>query len=133
MSICLGMSSAIATLTGQTIGRILQDSSKNHPLQMDGVHTALKTFLPIEAAISNTEINGGKFAREATQMKPQIDESHRADGLSPIITLLFRGILLPYVIIIPVGIWWIYGIKATLIILGQEERVSMMAEVRRSF
>ena len=132
MSVSLGMSSAMSTLTGQTLGAmLLKDncSLKCRPLRNDDS--------------SQTESNKWSWATEETAksrsyetvserisiLSPKQNELCK-DGLSPIVTLLFRGMLLPYLIIIPVGIWWICGIKQQLIYLGQEERVSDITEVR---
>lgn len=137
MSICLGMSSAVSTLTGQTTGRIQQDLSKNGLIQRDGVNYNLNSSLITEGDPAK---NDGKWKINAMESATSVKktdttfksiEQHDAEGLSPIMTLLFRGIILPYAIIVPVGIWWISGIKATLIMLGQAEQVSIMAEVRR--
>ena len=50
------------------------------------------------------------------------------EPLTPLI-FLYRGMIIQLCIVIPVGVWWLYGIKDCLIYLGQQESLSQMTEV----
>jgi len=132
MSICLGMRSAILTLGSQTIGRILQAPTKINVLHVDGAVNSLNSSsLPVKGIFrAKMETHPPLINVEVVETQSLCKESHLPSGLSPIILLLFRGILLQFAIIAPIGVWWVSGIKASLVLLGQEERISIMAQVR---
>jgi hypothetical protein len=145
MSISLGMSSALSTLTGQSLGRIIQDSQRGR-CEKD-IKFNYIVFPQFSNSYNNQKQDYGSMNRDSavgtlssfheTVLDEHIssmvsyawDESAQLDSSSLIFTLLFRGILLPYTIIFPVGLWWLSGIKSTLVLLGQEEDLSEMTQV----
>lgn len=132
MSLSVGLSSAITTLTGQARGDLLSkgksrmddakrrkndDNSLQHqeqeksdkkvessPLLPSGEHLILSYDTPVE--------------------HHSVDSSASAP-LQPLV-FLYRGIAIQLAFVIPVGLWWIRGIEPLLLYLGQEEKLAIM-------
>jgi len=45
------------------------------------------------------------------------------------LVFLYRGIMVQLLIVVPIGLWWIKGIKPLLLYLGQAEHLSSMTEI----
>ena len=129
MSLSVGLSSAITTLTGQARGDLLlrgqgqalpparkennhaqtikvNDKQKNEsvPLLLSGEYLALSYDSAIEHRY--------------------IDSSFDAP-LQPLV-FLYRGISIQLAFVIPIGVWWIKGIEPFLLQMGQSEELSIM-------
>jgi putative efflux protein, MATE family len=132
MSLSVGLSTAITTLTGQARGDLLlkgrtvvdakrrtnyensrqedpeQESPdkkvESSPLLPSGEHIIVSYDIPVE--------------------HHSVDSSASAP-LQPLV-FLYRGILIQLAFVIPVGLWWMKGIEPLLLYLGQEEKLAVM-------
>uniref|UniRef100_A0A7S4MFZ3 Protein DETOXIFICATION n=1 Tax=Odontella aurita TaxID=265563 RepID=A0A7S4MFZ3_9STRA len=70
------------------------------------------------------------FSMDMESPNPKGDGHSNCSSMGPLMPLayLYRGIFVQMLFIIPVGIWWLTGVKSTLIYLGQGELVSAMTE-----
>jgi multidrug resistance protein, MATE family len=111
MSLSVGFSSAMTTLAGQARGEHLATFKVN-------VTGERKALLSSSSSASHDEAHYGATS----------GASDRDDG--PILTLvyLYRGMLIQLLLVIPVGVWWIYGIQPFLLALGQGELISSMTQ-----
>ena len=67
---------------------------------------------------------------ETTPLKTRIqndDDDRSAMPLLPLV-YLYRGIFIQLAFVIPVGCYWLYGIKPLLLYLGQKDEISTMTE-----
>jgi hypothetical protein len=98
-SISVGLSSALSTLSAQAKGELTSRMT-----------TAKRTN-------NNDPVSS--------------DEEHHPKEDEPILPLVFlyRGMLVQLVFVVPIGIWWICGIKDFLISVGQTETLAAMTEV----
>lgn len=119
MSLSVGLSSAMSTLTGQARGqakhkgeirnqeerKLLGDDDDNNKHRKD---------------YQTTTMSGSSSSQQ----------QHRDESTTPITPLiyLYRGIFIQLIFVIPVGIWWLFGIKDFLLSLGQGEELSIMTE-----
>ena len=116
LSLSVGLSSALTTLTGQARGRLLQQRK-------------LCTTTTESGPGLNSRENTTNSAGEKTCL---LDASRNAtvESAKPLLPLVFlyRGIAIQFAFVIPVGIWWLVGIQPTLIRLGQPEQLSLMTQ-----
>jgi hypothetical protein len=68
---------------------------------------------------------------QATTTQPQQPSNDNSKPLAPLV-FLYRGMVIQLALVIPIGIWWIFGIKNVLIALGQRDLLSSMTEVGAS-
>lgn len=109
LSLSMGLSSAIATLTGQSKGDINQRREK----MMKHVNVNVNVM-------DDIELRQASLILDITQpMTPK--------------TYLYRGIFAQLMFVLPVGIYWLYGMKPLLIAMGQNEIIADMAEVSYFF
>ena len=110
LSLSVGLSSALTTLAGQAKGELL--SRANHERQR-------RVGFDMVASGNDGEI-------EVT-----IPKGTSKNDKDPITTLVYfyRGMFIQLALVIPVGIWWIFGIKDVLIYLGQPNNIAAMTEV----
>jgi MATE family multidrug resistance protein len=121
ISLSVGLSSALTTLTGQARGDLMSrraDLRKQQP----HVHCDEKKHVngDEEALLMADAISGHERAS-------RIRSTEEETPLLPL-TLLYRGLFLQLTLVIPVGLWWLYGIKPVLIALGQGEDLSEMTQ-----
>jgi len=102
MSLSVGLSSAITTLTGQARGEMIARG---------------KEKIDVSPSLNN-------------ETTPLIQNTSQNDDTSPLLPLvyLYRGIFIQLAFVLPVGCYWIYGIKPLLLLLGQGEDISTMTE-----
>ena len=114
MSLSVGLSSALTTLASQAKGELLTRNTNN----------------------ANTTTTSSRDSRQqqAEQRRSQGTEqqpnSHDESANEPITTLvyLYRGLVLQMLIVLPVGMWWIYGTKDCLIYVGQTSTIAAMTD-----
>ena len=128
MSLSVGLSTAITTLTSQARGDLLlrglkqeqdnRDSSKDHAATMAkvGQQTESTPLLP-----SNEHL----MLPHNDAVQHHSVESSMSTPLQPLV-FLYRGIAIQLAFVIPIGIWWIRGIEPFLLQLGQSEELSSM-------
>jgi Na+-driven multidrug efflux pump len=106
MSLSVGLSSALSTLSGQAKGelesRVLHDKQRR---------------------ISSDMAESGSFGNELDTPGSALDD----EPITPII-FFWRGMVIQLCVIVPVALWWLIGIKSTLMQLGQTELLSTMTE-----
>ena len=102
MSLSVGLSTAITTLTGQARGELIARGKKKKE---------------VSPSLNN-------------EITPLIQNTSQNDDTSPLLPLvyLYRGIFIQLAFVLPVGCYWIYGIKPLLLLLGQREDISTMTE-----
>jgi len=71
-----------------------------------------------------------QISERASDTKISSTDNLRIDSELPILPLVFlyRGILIQLVFVLPVGAYWLFGIKPLLLFLGQGEEISAMTE-----
>ena len=119
----MGLSSAITTLASQARGELLSSINKQ-----DGDQE-------VEDQITSRRTNGTKVLTgkdETTHLLANFD-AEKGDGkeeeiLLPLV-ILYRGIFIQLLFVVPVGIWWISGIRECLIALGQDSTISDLTTV----
>eukprot|EP00979_Chaetoceros_neogracilis_P012570 scaffold3357_cov268-Chaetoceros_neogracile.AAC.11 len=127
MSLSVGLSTAITTLTSQARGDLLlrgvkieqehEGRRKNYAATMD--KNAHERSTESTALLPSCEI----FSDTSVQYH-SIDTS-MSTPLQPLV-FLYRGIAIQLAFVIPIGIWWIRGVAPFLLQLGQSEELSIM-------
>lgn len=127
MSFNVGLSGAITTLAGQARGHLIREGK-----QSTKESTCEEKKDEIE---SNYDFEQAHFT-PLVQIKVQNygsksnEEEENASELTPLqpVVFLFRGMAIQLAFVIPIGLWWIKGLKPFLVALGQDEKLSGMAE-----
>jgi MATE family multidrug resistance protein len=107
LSLSVGLSSALTTLAGNAKGelhskRMFQQKNKSVSFEL-------------------RKSEGNEQVEEVSSSRSQ------EQPLSPLV-FLYRGLFLQLSFVLPIGIWWIFGIKQVLLNLGQPENISAMTE-----
>jgi hypothetical protein len=106
LSVSVGLSSALTTLAGQAKGelhsRARHDKRRRISFDLQDDEQPTSGFTALKE--NNTE------------------------PVTPLM-FLFRGMFIQFLAVIPVGIWWIFGIKDVLLALGQHEVLASMTVV----
>jgi Na+-driven multidrug efflux pump len=105
MSVGVGLSTALTTLAGQSHGAL-------NLRKIEGM----------------TIIYGSKINDQENQRLLKESDYHGKKSLSTTV-YLFRGMFITFLFVIPIGLYWLNGIKPLLIWLGQGEAVSDMTQV----
>lgn len=111
-SIAFGFASAVATLTGQAKGRMLDIEAQAAERREEKENQCLSSLSTLLTDNSNGE------DEKSSEAAPEILPS----------TYLFRAIFVHLLFALPVASSWLYGLKPVLIWLKQEEVVSDMAQ-----
>lgn len=108
MSISVGLSSALSTLTGQARGQ-----------------AAANKMTHIE---EEQRLLGGDENVQSYQSADRSPSTSSNDESTPILPLvyLYRGMFIQLSVVIPVGIWWLFGVEDILLSLGQGPELSAM-------
>jgi multidrug resistance protein, MATE family len=125
MSLSVGLSSAMTTLTGQSRGDL--------QAQMMMTRTTKVRFRPNGDDDERSELvrNGSHDATNYNYTSTSDDaECPSADSDEPLLPLVFlyRGLFIQLLIVLPIGFWWLYGIEPVLLALGQGPVLSAMTE-----
>jgi len=116
LSLSMGLSSAVTTLTGQSKGDMMQ---RRQRLKERRVCDNKNISKPIDT-----------YESIPKEDKTQINANMKWETIYPMTpkTYLYRGFFIQILFVLPVGIYWIYGIKQALLSLGQDETISEMAQ-----
>lgn len=121
LSLSVGLSSAMTTLTGQAVGDLQarQESKGNGYVHFEN---------PTEQ--SALLHNKSKSENYESTMKDDSAADASVDSGTPLLPLvyLYQGLFIQILFVLPIGLWWISGIRPTLIALGQGEVLSTMTE-----
>ena len=117
LSLSVGLSSAITTLTGQARGDLLAR------LDDQRQHTRRNTSSSLEE--SDPEIDSTSERTPLMDNKSAKDED-TAPPLMPLV-FLYRGLLIQLLFVIPIGLWWLSNSMESLLLrLGQGEKLAHM-------
>lgn len=109
LSLSVGLSSAMTTLTAQSRGdlKVKWENQQRREIRFDDESETA----PL---LSNGTLNQRNGSAETRPLTPLI--------------YLYRGLFIQMVFVLPIGIWWIIGVKRVLLRLGQGEELSSMTE-----
>jgi multidrug resistance protein, MATE family len=118
MSISVGLSSALTTLSAQARGDLLfRLSRKDRHSAVHFAESAASEGVETEAShlLHRNGSNGDRKSRESSGPEP----------LLPIV-YLYRGLIIQFWFALPIGLWWLHGIESFLVWLGQGQHLSSM-------
>jgi multidrug resistance protein, MATE family len=122
MSLSVGLSSALSTLTGQSRGRTTKCQTLQNPERTQQTTEKIEwEGEPLMMTQYGHSIE--QYGTEESNVNCTLEEKFIPNG--PIIYLT-RGIFIQLLFVIPVGLWWIHGIQSFLITLGQEHQRAIM-------
>jgi MATE family multidrug resistance protein len=126
MSLSVGLSSAMTTLAGQAAGDLRARQEGMEPKRVKFEENNGDRIISSEeqtVLFENAAINRNYQSTNNT-------EGTAADSGTPLLPLvyLYRGLFIQILFIIPIGLWWISGVRPALIFLGQGEKLSTMTE-----
>lgn len=139
LSLAIGLSSALMTLAGQARGHLLKlalergesvgnsvgnsgNSSSSSTTKEDLIENEISPLLKNEEEIEERiDINSKQENKSSILDEATGDES----PLLPLV-FLYRGLIIQFGFVIPVGLWWISGIEPVLLYFGQSEELSKM-------
>mmetsp|Transcript_28234 Transcript_28234/g.60160 ORF Transcript_28234/g.60160 Transcript_28234/m.60160 type:complete len:597 (-) Transcript_28234:19-1809(-) len=139
MSLSVGLSSAITTLTGQARGQLLargemmrkdDDEWRKGNDGMDETSPTAQVVVGNNASSvdETTPLTKNDCQKsDNTFSSIQHVDVHESPPILPLV-YLYRGMLIQLAFVIPVGCWWLHGIKPMLLFLGQGEELSTMTE-----
>jgi hypothetical protein len=134
LSLSVGLSSALTTLAGQAKGelhsRALHDKKRRVNLDLQAGADDEGSTIELTTTLKDNErirFTAGDDDEEPTTGFPAPKEND-TEPLTPLI-FLYRGMFIQLVAVIPIGLWWIFGIKDVLVALGQHEGLATMTEV----
>jgi hypothetical protein len=138
LSLSVGLSSALTTLAGQAKGelhyRALHEKrrrvSYDRQVGDDDEESTIESTTPMDYGTLPRTIGDDKEGTTTEITAP--DTEPDTEPLKPLI-FLYRGMFIQLFAVIPIGLWWIFGIKDVLVALGQEEVVATMTEVSAWF
>lgn len=107
LSLSVGLSSALSTLSGQAKGELVSRMLHNQRRKV---------------SFDLADTGNHTMTTDTSLLPPNFEE--------PITTVIFfwRGMAIQLCLVIPVAIWWITGVKDLLIKLGQAEDLSTMTD-----
>ena len=119
LSLSVGLSSALSTLAAQARGNLLARGTGKKIQQK-------QQKLEDKTRESSQEDEENQVPDESSG-----SQSITTDNIKPISSLiyLYRGLFIQMVIILPIVVWWLYGIKDLLVFLGQTHHLSSMTQV----
>lgn len=129
MSLSVGLSSALSTLAGQARGELMARSGGLQTIKRrDEAWSSVKKLVACDEL---TPLSSSKPESDFSFDDSNNDDvPNQQEDLSPILPLvyLYRGIFIQLAFVIPVGCYWLHGLKPLLIYLGQGEELSTMTE-----
>jgi hypothetical protein len=132
LSLSVGLSSALTTLAGQAKGelhsRALHETRRRASFDLQaGDDDHEESTIKLTTPKDKTQFTAGDDDEESTTELTTHKENN-TEPLTPLI-FLYRGMFIQLVAVIPIGLWWIFGIKDVLVALGQHEALATMTEV----
>lgn len=122
LSLSVGLSSALTTLTGQARGHML----RQRRLQSSS-SSSLKASSFRETEADSDEEGTPSEESSLLQANRSSSSTSSAKPLMPLV-FMYRGMFVQLMVVIPVGLWWLYGIEPLLIRLGQNSVISNMTQ-----
>jgi MATE family multidrug resistance protein len=115
MSLSVGLSSAMSTLTGQARGQAAATQSSSDSQKQQEQQLLLLSVVGKETSGYNATSDLG-------------GDSLTIEGTRPILPMVFlyRGTFIQLLFVLPVGIWWLFGVENFLLSLGQGAVLSHM-------
>lgn len=128
LSLSVGLSSALTTLVGQARGHLLRKRqlNENAAVQAWEKEQSFDDATAIESESAQSEEQSEPVPL-LSRRKSFLSETSSNKPLMPIV-FLYRGMFIQLLIVIPVGIWWVYGIEPVLVHLGQGAVLSRMTQ-----
>eukprot|EP00550_Attheya_septentrionalis_P005229 CAMPEP_0198286538 /NCGR_PEP_ID=MMETSP1449-20131203/5605_1 /TAXON_ID=420275 /ORGANISM="Attheya septentrionalis, Strain CCMP2084" /LENGTH=573 /DNA_ID=CAMNT_0043984315 /DNA_START=158 /DNA_END=1879 /DNA_ORIENTATION=+ len=126
MSLSVGLSSALSTLTGQARGDLRAKAAiikARITIQPEEQKENRETESLLNEKDHHARYDDVQIQLGDTPLEPDLNSI----PLSPLV-YLYRGLFIQLLFVIPVGVWWLFGIKPLLIRLGQGELLSGMTE-----
>lgn len=123
MSLSVGLSSALSTLCGQARGEMMEKMERKEGEEYDG-QPLLKNNA-YQSYESTTITSSSEESDEEENVNSSQQPTDRDDILLPML-LLYRGIFVQLLAVVPMGLWWIGGIEGFLRGLGQTEAIAEM-------
>ena len=117
MSLSVGLCSALVTLTGQAKGELI--SKSKHEVQLDDDEEERE-----ETSSLLSKTSGTNYQTEIEQFDDDSDDIDQAP-IAPLI-YLYRGTVVQFAFLLPVGIIWLNGIDPFLMKLGQSRELAEM-------
>jgi len=131
MSLSVGLSSAITTLTGQARGELLARGEEKKSLTLARRDEMKETSscdetMPLNKTVVGKAVSSDveSYASASTNVDDTSEESTR---ILPLV-YLYRGIFIQLAFVLPVGFYWLHGFKPVLLYLGQGEELSTMTQ-----
>ena len=125
LSLALGLSSAVTTLTGQSKGDMDQRREMRKRSKLIDSENSRNSYDDNKGNDDYKHVSAPYGS--TTPFSPSMSVSQNPK-MTPK-TYLYRGLFVQLMFVLPVGIYWIYGIKPLLIYLGQEDLIAEMAQV----
>jgi MATE family multidrug resistance protein len=129
LSISVGLSSAMTTLAGQAVGDLHGRQEKMNSKQNRDSDDS--DSIPTSSEERTRLLYSAMSIDENYQSANQGEgEGTAADSGTPLLPLvyLYQGMFIQILFMLPVGFWWISGIRPALIFLGQGEELASMTE-----
>lgn len=134
MSLSVGLSSALSTLTGQARGELMSPTggSLRTIKRRDEAWGSMKKLVAYDemTPLSSSSKPYGDACHFSFDDSND-DATEQYEDTKPILlplVYLYRGIAIQLVFVIPVGCYWLHGMKPLLLYLGQGEELSTMTE-----
>ncbi|KAL7527685.1 hypothetical protein ACHAXR_004180 [Thalassiosira sp. AJA248-18] len=128
LSLCIGLSSALITLAGQARGELITREERTKRR----VEEACKSLQEGVVGVSTCDELSPLVKNDSNQMHyADSEDAHNSNHeSSPILPLvyLYRGLFIQLAVVLPVGCYWLIGLKPLLLFLGQSEELSSMTE-----
>lgn len=125
LSLSVGLSSALTTLAGQARGHLW----RQRQLQQE---SDAETWEKEQSVNDKTSIcsddEPGEVQEAVSFLQSGGTTISSSQKLVMPLVFLYRGMFIQLLLIIPVGLWWLYGIEPLLIQLGQGANLSSMTQ-----
>jgi hypothetical protein len=133
LSLSVGLSSALTTLAGQAKGelhsRALHERRRRVSFDLqagdDVEESTIESTTPKDNDTVPLTVGDDK---DETTTELTASKGNDTEPLKPLM-FLYRAMFIQLVAVIPIGLWWIFGIKNVLVALGQHEVIATMTEV----
>eukprot|EP00977_Amphora_coffeiformis_P014598 scaffold4097_cov166-Amphora_coffeaeformis.AAC.55 len=128
LSLSVGLSSALTTLAGQARGHLLRKRQLEEGTEVQAWEKQQQFFGEGSAVeLESLESAKSEPAPLLSRGESSFSETPSSKPIMPLV-FLYRGMFIQIVFVIPVGIWWLYGIEPVLIRLGQGAMLSSMTQ-----
>jgi MATE family multidrug resistance protein len=119
-SLCVGFSFALSTLSGQAKGELTSRRQR----------TSSASSSTLQTGTMNASNVPMKVEQDHFSVIPPTDGDKEYICNRPPITpivFLIRGMVIQFALVLPVGLWWVFGIEHLLVRLGQGPDMARMA------